>query len=145
MAHDVVKLIAAYESAVVTVFDTSGLPASFRCRPAASNGGLLVSIPPWVEPVEGRAGVMCHVHDDGLWHQRSLTVRGRLEPASGGWVFHPERTILGMGYGRFPLLKMMLRGRRRAARYLAARGLPRPEIPWAEMAAIKREAFRSKG
>jgi hypothetical protein len=91
--------------------------------------------------VEGRAGLMCHYHDARLWHQRSFVVRGRVERSFGRWVFIPEQTIPGMGYGRFPLLRMMIRGRRRAARYLQARRLPRPEVPWDQMRAIKREAF----
>lgn len=142
MRRDAARLLSDYESAVLTVFDGSGNPTSVRCRPVPAGDALSIELPPWLDAVEGRAGLMCHDHDHELWHQRSFNVRGRLTGEAGRWLFHPERLVLGMGYGPLSLLRMMARGRRRAARYLEARGLARPRVPWDQMAAIKREAFR---
>lgn len=144
MPRDLKTLLGGYESAVLTAFDSDGRPVSVRCRPAPRDDGSFdVTVPDWVYAVPGRAGLMAHYHDARLWHQKSFTCRGRLEWVDGHWVFRPEQTVLGMGYGRFSLVRMMLRGRRRAARYLQHRGMDRPAVPWDQMKAIKREAFRT--
>lgn len=133
--------IGDYESVVLTAFDRTGMPSSVRVRPRLTADGVSVTRPSWADWVEGRAGIAGHYHDRRLWHQRSFNARGRLTRHRGEWVFVPDRVTAGMGYGPFSLLRMMWSGRRRAARYLAARGLARPSVPWAEVDAIKREAF----
>lgn len=142
MRHELSALLGGYESAVLTVFEIDGRPTSVRCRPTPlDDGSVSVELPAWVDPAPGRAGLMAHYHDARLWHQKSFTCRGRLESDHGRWAFRPEETILGMGYGPFSLIRMMIRGRRRAARYLAHRGIEPPDVPWDQLKSIKREAF----
>jgi hypothetical protein len=79
----------------------------------------------------GPASLLCHGHDLGLARLRSFAVRGRLLVDATDWIFHPTGMISGLGLsGPAGDLRVFLAARRRAGRYLAARGLPRPRVPW---------------
>jgi len=57
--------------------------------------------------------------------------RGRLLTDGAEWVLHPTGMITGLGMsGPVGDLRVFLAARRRAGRYLAVRGLPRPQVPW---------------
>jgi len=91
-----------------------------RCEPA-----------PGVDLVDGPASLLCHGHDLGLARLRSFAVRGRLLTDGAEWVLHPTGMITGLGMsGPVGDLRVFLAARRRAGRYLAVRGLPRPQVPW---------------
>ena len=66
------------------------------------------------------------------------------EPPSGAedgdWTFTPTRFIPGTTEdGLIGTFRAVRRLRRATARYLSARGLPRPSIPWNSLDALKRQ------
>ena len=75
----------------------------------------------------GQASILGHHHDENLWKLRSFVTTGSLAQTTSGWVFTPERYLPGAS----PDPRALLRSRRTAERYLAARQLPRPVVPWA--------------
>ncbi|MCC9074657.1 hypothetical protein FKZ61_000820 [Litorilinea aerophila] len=85
----------------------------------------------------GPACLLCHRHDERLWNLKSFVVRGRLLHDKEGWAFTPEKFIPGMGIGGlWGYVRFVLTGRRNTRRYLAARGLPRPKVPWGDWSAV---------
>lgn len=91
------------------------------------------------------AGLLCHRHDARLWNQRACLVRGTLTEATGGFVFRPTAFAPGVSIGSLRGFVGFIRGARRATRrYLAARGLARPRIPWDDINAIKAQAVREE-
>ncbi len=90
-----------------------------------------MAVPEDVPIQAGRAGLLCHKHDDLLWNQRSFLVRGTIERCQGGWSFQPVEFVPGIGVGGpLGMVRFMLKSRRDTKRYLAKRGLARPSIPW---------------
>jgi hypothetical protein len=137
-----------FDSAVLTGQDTQGYPFSLRCHPLVDAGARMLRIqaPPGTPLQPGHAGLLCHKHDEWLWHQRSFLVRGALLPDREGWGFRPEEHIQGAGYGGLlGLARFVARSRRNARAYLAARGLPRPRIPWDQIVAAKRQSLPATG
>lgn len=132
--------LGRYDSAVIAARDTDGYPVSVRCVPAADagDGTFSVPLPDALGFAPGPAWLLCHSHDDRFWSLRSFGARGSLERTPEGWRFRPTAFVPGMG-GIVPMVRMFLSGRRRAARYLAARGLTPPEVPWDRINAIKHE------
>ncbi len=144
MWDEVVAHLPEYASAVVTARDEAGHPFSFRCRPTADAAAqvLRVYVPPQAPVCAGPANLLCHKHDDWLWHQRSFLVRGTLERDADGWLLRPREYVPGVGYGGVRgQVRFVLAARTAARRYLAARGLPRPAVPWDTLAELKRQAF----
>jgi hypothetical protein len=127
------RALARFPDAVLSGVDASGGPVSLRCRPRhdAQRGVLRCRRAPGVDLQDGPASLLWHGHDDKLAHLRSLQVHGTLVTDGAEWVVTPHRVVPGLGM-RGPLgdLRVFLAARRRAARYLAARGLPRPRVPW---------------
>jgi hypothetical protein len=133
----VVKHLARYPSAVVTAPDSGGYPYSLRCVPEPLPAQQVLRLPvpgdvPW-QP--GPAGLLCHWHDDELWNQTNVVLRGTLARADGAWLFRPTQVIEGAGAG-MSALRQMRDGRRAAQRYLARLGLSRPRVPWDQLHAI---------
>jgi hypothetical protein len=106
------------------------------------------------------ASLLAHSHDERLWAQTSVLLRGRLrvewpresrQPGSlagsgslsgsgsedATLVFDAQRLVPGVRQGLVAFVGFVLRSRRQAARYLERRGLSRPEVPWAEIAALR--------
>ncbi len=106
------------------------------------------------------ASLLAHSHDERLWRQTSVLLRGRLrvegplesrQPGSlsgsgsgsgsgsedATLVFDAQRLVPGVRQGLVAFVGFVLRSRRQAARYLDRRGLSRPEVPWAEIAALR--------
>jgi hypothetical protein len=129
-----------YDSAVIAARDGLGYPVSVRCIPLRDDRTetFAVSLPDGLGVVPGPAWLLCHFHDERFWSLRSFGARGVLESTAGGWRFRPTTFVAGMG-GVAAAIRLLIGGRRRAQRYLAARGLEPPEIPWDGFAAIKRE------
>lgn len=129
-----------YDSAVIAARDGHGYPVSLRCIPLRDDRTetFAVSIPDGLGVEPGPAWLLCHFHDERFWSLRSFGARGILESTDGGWRFRPTTFVAGMG-GVAAAMRLFIGGRRRAQRYLAARGLEPPEIPWDRFTAIKRE------
>ncbi len=146
MWSKLIKELAMFSNAVVTGVDANGYPFSFRCVPLIDDAeqALRIQLPVGIPIQAGRAGLLCHSHDEQLWNLKNFIVQGELESQPGGWVFRPQRFIAGSGTGG-PLgdVKMMLNASRSAKRYLAKRGLPRPTIPWDAIKTL-REASKQK-
>ena len=142
MWADIVKRLPRFASAVLTGLDRSGDPVSPRCQPTLDHQAqvLRVVVPDGLEMVPGPAGLLCHQHDDQLWELKSFLLRGSLERASQEWVFRPRQFVSGMDTTPLSNLRLLRAGRRTAKRYLAARGLPRPTIPWDHYAQLKDQA-----
>jgi hypothetical protein len=136
------RLLRQYPSAVVAFVDDDGYPASFRCHPVPDEAGeVLVLVPPaGVTPQEGRGGLLCHSHDERLWRLRSFIAGGALEVRDDRWVLVPDRLTPGMGHGGpLAMVRMVRRGRRTAAAYLARRGWEAPAVEWERLAEVKRQ------
>lgn len=145
MWDDLVRKLSDYSSAVLTVHDADGYPFSVRCdpEPDAARQVLEVAIPDYVDARVGRAGLLCHFHDDELWNQTNFLAYGDLERDDDGWIFRPTRLIEGAGAGN-SLLPQMRFGKS-AERYLDRHDMDWPDVPWARLRAIYREAQRRRG
>jgi hypothetical protein len=142
MWPDIARHLPRFSSAVLTGLDGGGDPVSVRCRPIPDRRAriLRVAVPGGLGMVPGPAGLLCHQHDEQLWRLRSFLLRGTLERAGHGWAFRPRQLVRGMDTTPVSNLRLLRDGRRTARRYLAARGLPRPTIPWEHYARLKDQA-----
>lgn len=144
---EMIRLMPEFRSAVLTVTGTDGYPCSVRCEPEpdAAAQRVRVRIPPGVTPRPGPASLLWHKHDALLWHQKSFLVRGTLAQDAFGWSLQPARLTLGVGFGGIRgTIRLAREARRTADRYLAARHLARPGVPWKEIIAVKKEAKRAR-
>jgi hypothetical protein len=142
MWDEVVKRLPRFASAVLTGLDGGGDAVSVRCQPTLDHHAqvLRVEVPDGLGVVPGPAGLLCHRHDEQLWGLKSFLLRGSLERTGHDWVFHPNQLVRGMDTTPLSNLRLLRDGRRTAKRYLAARGLPRPTIPWEHYAQLRDEA-----
>lgn len=142
MWPEILTRLQDFSSAVLTGLDADGYPTSVRCHPQPDHDAkvLQVEVPGDLEILPGPAGLLCHQHDEQLWRLKSFLVRGTLEHDHQGWVFRPGRLVRGMDRTLVSNLQLMRSGRRTTKRYLAARGLSRPAVPWSQLAALKEEA-----
>ena len=140
MWHEIKKALTHFPDAVLTALDAEGYPLSIRCHPREDKNAQMrrVPAPSGVDMRPGPASLLCHYHDENLWKLRAFLVRGQIELADDGWVFHPHKFIPGGGMGG-PLgdLRAVVEARRTAKRYLAKRGLHRPTIPWDKIKASR--------
>lgn len=147
MWDEVVKQLADFSTAVLTVTDSDGYPFSIRCQPAVDHSAqvLRLPLPSYANLQTGPAGLLCHKHDEALWNLKSFVVRGSLEQDGQGWLFRPQQFIPGAGMGGLMgFIQFLREGRRGAKQYLDKRGLPRPPIPWGQIKAIWTEIKRTK-
>ncbi|HLH24714.1 MAG TPA: hypothetical protein VK066_19505 [Chloroflexota bacterium] len=138
-----VRELGRYDSAVLTGLDAAGYPYSVRCQPDpdAASQTLRVRLAAETPLQPGPASLLCHRHDEVLWNQRSFLARGRLVRQGDAWMFQPTQLVPGIGVeGVKGLVRFVITARRNARRYLAARHLPRPRIPWADINAAKAAA-----
>jgi hypothetical protein len=131
--------LAGFPSAVLASRTDDGAPSLRRVRvtgPAAA-GRLGLSVPPDDQLRPGPASLLAHSHDEQLWSLRSVVVAGELLEGED-WTFRPAR-IIGDSRSASPLAVVgQLRGLRRTAQgYLDRRSLPRPTVPWDDVATIK--------
>jgi hypothetical protein len=145
MWTELLALLAEFDSAVLTARDADGYPFSARCQPQPdpASQSLRLQLAPSLPLQAGPASLLCHRHDEQLWGQKSFLVRGQLQLDGGEAIFLPRQFVPGAGLGGLRgMIGFMVRSRRAAASYLAARGLPRPSIPWSDINAIKAEVDR---
>jgi hypothetical protein len=142
MWADITKHLYEFESAVLSGLDEAGYPFSVGCRPYPDASGaevLRAWLPADAALRPGPASLLCHRHDENLWHLKSFLVRGVLKKDAGGWSFQPVRFIPGIDVGGLPgMLRFFVGSRRNAARYLKKRGLARPRVAWDEINAAKK-------
>jgi hypothetical protein len=141
MWPEISKRLPRFASAVLTGLDADGDPVSVRCRPTLDHHAqvLWVVVPDGLEVVPGPAGLLCHQHDEQLWGLQSFLLRGTLERGGHGWMFRPRQLVRGMDTTLVSNLRLLRNGRRTAKRYLTARGLSRPTIPWNHYARLKEQ------
>jgi hypothetical protein len=142
MWPEILARLPRFASAVLTGLDRDGDPVSVRCQPTPDQRArvLRVLLPDGLGLVPGPAGLLCHRHDDRLWGLNSFLLRGTLERTGHGWVFRPGQLVRGMDTTLVSNLRLLRNCRRTAKRYLAARGLRRPTIPWDHYAQLKDQA-----
>ena len=146
MWDELLKQLAGFQSAVITGIASDGYPFSMRCRPSPDPSAqmLRVQVPPDAPIQPGPASLLCHKHDQFLWRQESFIVRGTLAHDEQGWAFQPKQLIPGIRPDPLSLTRFMLDSRRKAKQYLAARGLPRPKIPWEDINRVKARAKQNQ-
>lgn len=135
-------------SAVLTVVDGAGYPVSFRCHPepAADPAVLEISRPSWLAIGPGRACLMAHSHDEGMWNMRGILAKGDVAVAGDRLRFTPDafRWLADTGGGTFPVLRraaaVVLRTRRDAAAYLRRTNQREREVPWRTIVDARRRA-----
>ena len=142
MWDDLVRNLAKYPSAVLTVHDSAVYPFSIRCvpRPDAARQVLVVDLPEYVEAQPGLAGLLCHVHDDDLWNMTNFVAYGELEQDADAWVFRARRMIEGAAPRNS--FRTQLRPRASATRYIEKHGMQGPPVPWDRLHSIYQEARR---
>lgn len=135
--REMARALRGYDTAVIAARDGHGYPVSVRFTPVPDERTQTLPVTlsdGLMEP--GPAWLLCHYHDEHLWSLRSFGARGSLELMPDGWRFRPTTFVPGMG-GLVAMIKLFVGGRRRAHRYLTARGIVPPEIRWDQINAIK--------
>jgi hypothetical protein len=143
---EIARLMPEFRRAILTAMDNDGYPCSVRCQPQldAAAQRLRMQIPPDVTPLPGPASLLWHRHDEWLWRQKSFLVRGVLEQDAYGWSLRPAKFTPGVGLGGLKgTIRFVREARRTSDRYLAARNLARPRVPWKEIIAVKKAAKRA--
>jgi hypothetical protein len=142
MWPEIVRRLPRFPSAVLTGLDGAGVPVSVRCQPTLHDHAqvLRVLVPDELGLAPGPAGLLCHRHDEQLWGLNSFLLRGTLERTGHGWVFRPRQLVPGMDTTPVSNLRLLRNGRRTAKRYLAARALRRPTMPWDHYKQLREQA-----
>jgi hypothetical protein len=130
------EYLHAFSDAVLTGVDARGYPVSVRCQPKVDKTGeiLLLHLPTDIQIVPGPAGLLCHSHDEKLWHLKSFALQGRIEHENDVSLFHVQRLLPGMNMAGAPgPLATIIQGKRMMKQLLKKRGLAQPVIPWERM------------
>jgi hypothetical protein len=144
---EMTRLMPQFRDAVLTAVDSDGYPYSARCQPEPDAAARVVRVrtSPGVTPLPGPASLLWHRHDEWLSHQKSFRVRGTLMQDAQGWSLQPATFTPGIGLGGLTgTIRFAREARRTADRYLAARKLARPRVPWKEIIAVKKAAKRAR-
>jgi len=135
--------LSGYPSCVFAARDVDGGIALARTAAQPADRGYAVAAAPGADLAEGPASVLVHRHDEKLAGLRFAVIRGRITRATAGdWLLVPDRVISPAGAP----LQTLRDCRASAARYLAARELARPAVPWQQYRALaRRPADRTRG
>jgi hypothetical protein len=142
------NLISTYPTAILSIVQNDGYPASVRCqvRVDLQDHVIFIDHPPlWARAWRGRAGLLFHQHDERLESLRQLLLLGVLDDGTEGTLsFTVEKFVTGNGrsdsdqmpHASSPLhmLKFFFTGWSQARAYIARRGKPWPPIPYDEIA-----------
>jgi hypothetical protein len=123
------KELGRYRDGVLSWGGADGRPTSSRVRPDPLADGRL-ALPALPGLREGTASILGHSHDEKLWKLRSFVSVGEVTRQAGGWAFTPQRYLSGASPDPRALVQTLTAARRTTKRYLEARGLPRPVVPW---------------
>lgn len=138
MWAEAAKWLNTFGEAVLTFPDVDGYPASVRVGTAgfdAATGRLPVTLPETLRAAEGRAGLLCHSHDEKMWNLKMLQVKGELRNDDGSWVF---MTTQFTPPSKLAMVDFIKNARSSGQRYLDKRGLSRPEVNWTQIKEIQR-------
>jgi hypothetical protein len=122
------KWLAKFDEAVLTGLDADGYPISIRVSPRnydATTGSLPATLPSALHVVEGPANLLCHTHNEKMWHLNAIHIKGRLESRDGEWVFQSSNFDAP---SKLAFLQFLAGTRTSGQKYLDKRGLKRPPI-----------------
>jgi hypothetical protein len=117
------SVVDSFDSAVLGVRDSAGMPVLTRVRPEPTENGYRVD-----SSLSGPASLLVHRHDEQLANLRMLLVRGELSDGT----FIPSHTIDPAG----STLGTLRQCRRSTRNYLKRRGWARPRIDWPAFRAL---------
>jgi hypothetical protein len=140
MWAEAAKWLAKFPDVVVTALDEDGYPISVREATSAYDaaiGELPVRLAETLRPTEGPAGLLCHRHDEKLWNQSAIQVKGSLLRREDDWLFVSSAFTPP---SRLAAVQTIKRVRASSDRYLAKRGLEPPVVNWTSVADIWRRA-----
>jgi hypothetical protein len=129
-----------FNNAVLNARDITGYPVSIRTPITADHEQhvLHLRVPDEAEVVSGPASLLFHDHDQNIWNQHVLLVRGEVLETAQGWDFRPLRLVPGIGMeGPLSMFRLIRDARRTTNTYLAKRGLARPHVSWERLRAVK--------
>jgi hypothetical protein len=139
--------LSRFPDVVVTGISAEGYPVSVRQRSTrydADGGEMPISMPASIAVVPGAANVLAHHHDEELANLQMVQIRGRLESREDDWVF-VSTAFRPPTRGRLRSLWTMAKAMRRSSlRYLRARGMQRPQVNWAVIKTLQRQARRDR-
>jgi hypothetical protein len=101
----------------------------------AATDRLPAPLPSAFHVVEGPANVLCHSHDEKMWHLNAIQIKGRLESREGGWVFQSTNFDAP---SKLVFFQFLANTRTAGQKYLDKRGLQRPAINWTAIKEIQR-------
>jgi len=143
---DAAKWLAKFDEAVLTGLDADGYPISIRTKPRTydtTTGRLPVSPPSALHVVEGPANLLCHSHDEKMWHLNAIHIKGRLENRDGEWVFQSTNFDAP---SKLAFVQFLAGTHKAGQKYLDKRGLRRPPINWSAIKEVQhRGAARRSG
>lgn len=124
-------LLASYPTAVLAGRDADGAPLLARTPVRVTQNGFAVTAAAGQQFVPGPASLLVHRHNDRLNAMHNAVVRGTLSTHEAGLLLVPERIVEPAGSGHpVDAVRTLREARKATARYLAKRGLRRPEVPW---------------
>jgi hypothetical protein len=144
----VARRLSSYQDAVLATVPDAGLPDLRRVRVTSRSAQRDLHRVDATDPTatlpSGPANLLFHGHDAQIDQLRQIGVFGELTQDSAGAGFRPDRCVT-TAEAKSPavMIATMRRTRRSTRRYLAARGLERPTIPWAEYRALFAEMDRN--
>jgi hypothetical protein len=138
------KRLSKFPEAVLTALDARGYPVSVRVNTRdydAATGELPAVLPEALGAVEGPANLLCHYHDEKLWHLAIAQIKGRLQKRGDGWVFVSEKFT---PQSRWQIVSFVRGTQTSGQKYLDKRGLTRPAVNWAAVKEIRRRAAQAQ-
>src|SRR5581483_3099140 len=98
------EYLHSFRDAVLTGVNAQGYPVSVRCHPQVGETEhvLRVRLPADIQIVSGPAGLLCHSHDEKLWHLKSFALQGTIEHREDISLFHVQRFLPGMNVAGAP-------------------------------------------
>ena len=130
---DVARELSAYETSVLSAFDSGRRPTMTRVslRPIAGTEGFAVELPDGFDVTSGPASLLSHSHNDELSDLRGFGSGGTLAVDDGAPVFTPATlTRAGDTSSLRSSVRSLRAMRGNARRYLEHRSLERPAIDW---------------
>ncbi len=133
MWDKIIKYQAGFHSAVITIVDRNGFPASWRTKATVDQPAqcIRLELPAAAELFPGPASLLFHSLDEHLWNLRSFIVKGRAVYTPEGWVLLPEKVIPGVSVeGPMGYVKFLWNGQKGTQRFFKKRGMRVPRINW---------------